>query len=267
MRQRIRNMNLIAWTLMLEAWRRREIYAIVFVTTALLIGLRFVHFFGMEGLGKFYREISLKAMNVTTALTVILLAARQLPREFSRRTIYPLLAKPVTRLEFLIGKYLGVLAAGVFCYALFMIVFGIGSATLRAPVHGGLFAQSVYLQVLSLAVVCAMVFFLSMVMHSDAAITLAAVLFLASHVLMNLMSFIYDDAGAAARIGLRALHFIIPQLSLFDASGKLVHSMNGAQVVWGALPAWVIWTLTGYAAAYVLLFLGGAFLLFRRRPL
>jgi ABC-type transport system involved in multi-copper enzyme maturation permease subunit len=104
-------------------------------------------------------------------------------------------------------------------------------------------------------------------MHSDAAITLATVLFLASQVLMNLMSMIYDDSGAAARVGLRALHFIIPQLTLFDASSKVVHSMNGAEVVWGALPGWVLWMLTGYAAAYVLLFLGGAFVLFRRRPL
>jgi Cu-processing system permease protein len=267
MRQKVRNIGLIAWTLMLEAWRRREIYVIVFVTTAFLIGLRFVHFFGMEGLGKFYREVSLKTMNVITAITVILLAARQLPREFSSRTIYPLLAKPVTRLEFLLGKFVGVLAAGVFCYALFMIVFGIGSVTLRAPVHSILFAQSVYLQVLSLAVVCGMVLFLSMAMHSDAAATLALVLFLASQILMNLMSTVYDYSTGAARAVLLALHFIIPQLTLFDASSKVIHSMKGAEIVWGALPAWAMWELTAYAAVYVLLFLSGAFLLFRRRPL
>jgi hypothetical protein len=65
------------------------VYAIVLVTTVLLIGLRCVRFFEMEGLGKFYREISLKVMNVTTAATVILPSARQLPRELSDRTIYP----------------------------------------------------------------------------------------------------------------------------------------------------------------------------------
>ena len=66
MRQRARNIFLIAWTLVLEAWRRREIYAIVLVTVALIIGLRFVRFFDIESFGKFYREISLKVMNITT---------------------------------------------------------------------------------------------------------------------------------------------------------------------------------------------------------
>ena len=57
MKQRLRNIRLIAWTLMLEAYRRREIYAIVFVTTVLIVGLRMIRFFEMEDLGKFYREI------------------------------------------------------------------------------------------------------------------------------------------------------------------------------------------------------------------
>ncbi|MFC1601000.1 ABC transporter permease subunit [Candidatus Sumerlaeota bacterium] len=267
MRQRARNIFLIAWTLALEAWRRREIYAIVFVTIMLLVGLRFVRFFEIEGIGKFYREISLKVMNITTAATVILLAARQLPREFSSRTIYPLLAKPVARVDFLLGKYLGVLAAGMFCYVLFMIVFVIASATLQAPIHVGLFAQSVYLQALALAVVAAMVFLLSMMLNTDAALTIAAILYVASQALMNTMSYLYDFVGGLGRAGLLLFHFVIPQLALFDASSKVVHSIDEGTVIWGAMPAWVLGQLTAYAAVYIAIFLAGAYLLFRRRPL
>jgi len=267
LRSSLRNIRLLAGTLLIEAWRRREIYAIVFITTLLLIGLRLVHFFDLEGLGKFYREISLKAMNVTTAVTVILLGARQLPREFSNRTIYPLLAKPVRRGEFLLGKFVGVLLAGAFCYALFMAIFLVASVTLKAPVNYALFAQSVYLQMLSLAVVAGMVFLFSMLFNADAAITLALILFLASQILMNLMNYLYDYVGRAAQLALLALHFVIPQLALFDASAKVVHSMHGDHVVWQALPAWVLLTLTLYGFVYVTLFLSGAYLLFRRKPL
>jgi ABC-type transport system involved in multi-copper enzyme maturation permease subunit len=267
MRQRVRNVYLIAWTLALEAWRRREIYAIVLVTVALVVGLRFVRFFDIESFGKFYREISLKVMNVTTAATVILLAARQLPREFSNRTIYPLLAKPVARFDFLMGKYCGVLAAGCFCYALFMLVFIIGSKTLQAPIQGGLFVQSIYLQTASLAVVAAMVFFLSMLLNEDAALTIAGIFYVASQVLMNTMSYLYDFLGGLGKAGLLALHVLIPQLTLFDLSSKVVHSIDGDIVVWGPLPATVLWQLTAYALVYIVLFLSGAYLLFRRRPL
>lgn len=267
MRTHLRNVFLISWTLILEAWRRREIYAIVLVTTVLIVGLRCVHFFDMEGLGKFYREISLKVMNLTTAATVILLAARQLPREFSNRTIYPLLAKPVARIEFLLGKYLGVLAAGVFCYGLFMVVFAIGSATLDRPVDTPLFLQSIYLQVLSLAIVAALVFLLSMLLNADAAVTLSAILYLASQVLMNLLTYLYDFVGPLAKHAVLVIHYVVPQLTLFDASARVVHSVYENTVVWPAMPAWVLGYLTAYAAAYVLLYLSGAYLLFRRKAL
>ncbi|MFP4379866.1 MAG: ABC transporter permease [Candidatus Sumerlaeia bacterium] len=267
MGNRIRNILLIAWSLLMEAWRRKEIYAIVFVTCVILIALRFVHFFDMPALGKFYREMSLKAMNITTALTVILLAARQLPREFSMRTIYPLMAKPISRMEFLLGKFVGVMLAGAFCYALFMVIFLAGSLTLGAQMHMGLFLQAIYLQLLSMAVVAALTFMVSMVANTDAAITLSTILYISSQVLMNLMSEIYDFVGQLQRYVLLALHFIIPQLTLFDASKKVVHSVNEGEVMWGALPASTMLTLTIYAAIYAFIFLGGAYLFFRRKPL
>ncbi|HPS02200.1 MAG TPA: ABC transporter permease [Candidatus Sumerlaeota bacterium] len=271
MKQRLRNIWLLAWTLMLEAWRRREIYIIVAVTVALIAGLRMVHFFDLEGLGKFYREICLKTMNLTTGLTVIFLAARQLPREFTNRTIYPLLAKPVSRMEFLLGKYCGVLAASVFCYALFLGVFLAGSLSLHAPVQMGLFLQSIYLQIVAFAVLAALVFLLSMLMTPEGAVTLALILFVASQVLMNLMDTLYDFMSEPGRVALLVLHFVIPQLTLFDLSSKVINSVDVqkgvTRVVWEPLAAGTMGTLTLYGAVYIVLFLGGAYLLFRRKPL
>ncbi|MBN1868315.1 ABC transporter permease subunit [Candidatus Sumerlaeota bacterium] len=267
MTAQVRNVFLIGRTLLYEAWRRREVYAIVLITSIIVGALRFVHFFDIPELSKFYREIALKVMNVTTAATVILLAARQLPREFANRTIYPLLAKPVSRLEFLVGKFLGVVMAGVFCYALFMAVFVTVNATLQVPVEKSLFLQSVYLQILQLSVVASLVFLLSMVLNTDAAITLAAILYLFSQTFMNLTSYLYDYVDRVGQWFLVALMYAVPQITLFDASAKAVHSVNRGETIWHAMPAWVLYALTGYAAAYSCLFLAGAYLLFRRRPL
>lgn len=267
MTQHFRNIFLIGWTLWLEAWRRKEVYVLVLVTVLLLVGLRFVHFFDLEGLGKFYREVSLKAMNVVSAFLVILLSARQLPREFRLRTIYPLLAKPVGRLDFLLGKFLGCWTGGIFCYFLFMVVFLFGSVTLDAPMHYGLFAQGVYLHLLSMAVLASLVFFLSMLLYEDAAITISSLLYLASQVLMNLMSFLYESVNRVAQWGIVVLHYVIPQLTLFDLSTKIVHSMQGEKVVWPPVSGVVLFQLTLYAGVYVLVFLAGAFLVFRRKRL
>jgi len=261
MKAYLRNLWLVAKTISIEAVRRKEIYAVVLVSLALIGGLRVVKFFHIEGLGKFYREISLKVMNVATALTVILLAARQLPREFQNRTLYPLLAKPIGRNNFLLGKFLGVMFAAAFCYGLFMIVFLIGSLTIKLPINNELFLQFVYLQFWNFAVLGGLAFLLSLLLNIDAAITISIILYLSSQVLMSLMSYIYDYLTTWQQNVVLAFHFVVPQLSLFDLSTKVVHE------IWPPIASWAVWALTGYGAAYTLLYLSATYLLFRRRAL
>lgn len=261
MKRQARNIWLIGKTILLEAVRQRELYAIVLIAVALLAGLRFVTFFEIQGLSKFYREVSLKTMNIATALVAILLAARQLPREFKNRTLYPLLAKPITRLEFLLGKYCGVLLASAFCYAMFLMVFVIACFSLKAPVNYALFAQGIYLEALCVGVITAMTFLLSLLLNIDAAITISTILFLFSQVMMNLMSFIYDQIGPWQQKVVVAAHYIIPQLTLFDLSAKITHN------IWGPVSGRAIGILSVYAAVYILLYMSAAYLLFRRRPI
>jgi len=115
--------------------------------------------------------------------------------------------------------------------------------------------------------VAALTFLLSMVLNMDAAITVAGILYLASQILMNLLSYLYDYVGTFGKIALIVLHYIVPQLTLFDASGRVVHSISGSQVIWGWLPLWVVASLTLYAVSYIAVFGFFTYLLFRRKPL
>lgn len=265
-----RNISLVARTIWIEAFRRKEIYVIVLISVGLILGSRSINFFGLEGFSKFYREVALRTMNVATSLTVILLAARQLPREFENQTIYPLLAKPVGRWNFLLGKFAGVQLAGTFCYALFMAVFIAGVLVQRVEFNWLLFAQFVYLQILSFAVLASMTCMLSLLLNVDAAVTMSVIVYFCSQVFMNLMSTAYDYVGAVQRWGIVALHYLIPQITLFDASAKVIHSMtldDGSTVLWPALEGWALGAMTVYAFVYTSIFLGVAYFLFRRRPL
>ena len=103
----LRPIVLIAKSVLIEAVRRKEIYVIVLAASLLIGAVMTVDFFDIQGLTKFYREIALKIMGVATALTVIVLAARQLPREFENRTIYPLMARPISRMTFISGNLAG----------------------------------------------------------------------------------------------------------------------------------------------------------------
>ena len=55
------------------------------------------------------KDVSLGAMSIFTSLLAIVATAQLLPRDVEDRTIYTILAKPVPRYEYLIGKLAGVL--------------------------------------------------------------------------------------------------------------------------------------------------------------
>ncbi len=253
---------LIARTVLIEAVRRKEIYAIVLLTVGLIGVVGSIRFFNVEGLGKFYREIALKVMSLATAMTVVVLAARQLPREFKNGTILPLLAKPVSRHVFLLGKFLGVMLAAGFCYGLFSIVFIVGNLYLKSHVNWMIFAQGAYLQCLALSVIASLSFLLSLVLNLDAAITLSALIYVLGQIFTSTLSYIYAYVSETAKVVLLVMNFAIPQLTLFDLSGKIVHGD-----VWKPIGFWAMRDLSLYAFMYVAVFFGLSYLIFRKKPI
>jgi ABC-type Na+ efflux pump permease subunit len=72
------------------------------------------------------KDISLGAISIFSSLLAVIATARLIPQEIEQRTIYSILAKPVSRFEYLLGKLLGVLlllgmAVGIMA-ALFLVV-------------------------------------------------------------------------------------------------------------------------------------------------
>ena len=72
------------------------------------------------------KDISLGAISIFTSILAIIATARLIPQEIEERTIYSILAKPVSRLEYLIGKLAGLLLllgiAVAIMAALFLVV-------------------------------------------------------------------------------------------------------------------------------------------------
>ena len=54
------------------------------------------------------KDIALGAMSIFSSLLAILATATLLPKDIEDRTIYTVLAKPVSRTEYLLGKLSGV---------------------------------------------------------------------------------------------------------------------------------------------------------------
>ncbi len=101
----------IAKTTFAEAIRRKVLFIIF------LIGLTFVGIApGLSVLSARQERtvlvgFTLGIIQLTSALIAIVLTVYLIPNEIERRTIYTILSKPVRRVQFFVGKYLGAVAA------------------------------------------------------------------------------------------------------------------------------------------------------------
>ena len=90
---------------------RQRVFYILLIFALLLIGSSvFMARFTFQEEFQILKDVSLGAISIFTSLLAILATARLIPRDIEDRTAYTILAKPVPRLEYVIGKLAGVLA-------------------------------------------------------------------------------------------------------------------------------------------------------------
>ncbi|MGB9691631.1 MAG: ABC transporter permease [Candidatus Sumerlaeaceae bacterium] len=166
----------------LEVLRRREFYALLLLMGLYLVGALLVRIVGVEdpATGAFVLNLGLSLAFFFGHLMALLFAVRALPDEIEARTIYPVLAKPVARHHFILGKWFAAWVAGVFTtFTLLLLCW------LPAPYVAGLspatFAQAVMLQMASLAMLAAMGILLSVWWPKSVNIVVLVLLLLAGH--------------------------------------------------------------------------------------
>ena len=125
---------------------RQKVFFFLLIFALLIIGnSAFMAKFSFQEQFQMLKDISLGAMSVFTSLIAILATANFLPKDMEDRTIYTLLAKPVPRYRYLLGKLLGIIAllacATLLMSALFLAILWLRESTVlsetRAQMGGG----------------------------------------------------------------------------------------------------------------------------------
>ena len=89
---------------------RQRVFYVVLVFALVLIGSSvFMARFSFQQEFQILKDISLGAMSIFSSLLAIVATARLIPQDIEDRTVYTILAKPVPRFEYLLGKLFGVL--------------------------------------------------------------------------------------------------------------------------------------------------------------
>src|SRR5947208_1828807 len=112
-----------------ELFRRKDFYALFVVTALMTLVLGSVNFFNEAHIVRYLKEICLFLIWISSLVIAITTAARQIPAERESRTIFPLLAKPVTRSQVVVGKFMGCWQAAGISLIVFYVFFALVSAS------------------------------------------------------------------------------------------------------------------------------------------
>jgi len=244
-----------------ELYRRKDFYVLFILTALLTLVLGSVNFFNEDKIVRYLKEICLLLIWISSLVIAITTTARQIPAEREQRTIFPLLAKPVTRPQLVVGKFLGCWLACGLSLLVFYFFFGVvsGSREHHWPILN--YFQAITLHWFLLGVVAAMTLLGSVVFAAPSSnntitfVVVAGILLLARH--LTKVALQLSEPWQSVVYG---CYFAIPHLELFDVRDLIIHNF--------AVIPWLIWAAAlGYATVYAAVFLAATCLVFRRKAL
>ena len=218
---------------------------------------------------KIIKDLGLGAMSVFGLFISIFIGIGLVSKEVERRSVYALLAKPISRPQFIAGKYAGLVLTlavnvGVMALALYAVLAYM--TYLATPDSRGLWEtpgtdpallKAMLLIFVELMLVTAIALFFSTFSSPILSAALTFGVYVAGHFNADLRNYgQVVDSPVAAGVA-RVLYHVIPDLSAFDVKTQVVHGL--------AVPAGYIATTIGYGAAYIAALLLIATFVFSRR--
>jgi ABC-2 type transport system permease protein len=201
-------------------------------------------------------DVGLASVSIFTVVLIVLLGASSFHLEKERGILRSLLSKPISRVDFILGKYLGTLAVAtiviVLMAALHMLVLTLCGSKITSQM---LWAE--YVTILEAGMVTALLTlfscFTSPVLGSF--FTIACVV--CGHFSADLLQFAGRFSGGAAHAVVTAFYYVLPNLGLLSLRSEAVHDL--------AIPPGMLLAVTMYTLAYVGVLLYVSTVIFRAR--
>jgi ABC-type transport system involved in multi-copper enzyme maturation permease subunit len=212
------------------------IFALVMILSGLLLGQ-----LSIRQDEKIIKDIGLASIELFGTLIALFVGVGLVSKEIERRSLYPLIAKPVTRGEFLLGKFAGLaftllVNTSVMALGLFLTLWGTGRGVDLSLL------KAIYPIFLGLLLVVALALLFSTVTSSALAsvcTVCTVVLGRYSDVIKNMRQVVPDAPGWLVS----ALYYALPNFKNFDLKDRVVHGEP--------IDRAILVTVTVYALLYI----------------
>jgi len=178
--------------------------------------------------GEQYRiiaDIGLSAMEVFGTLIAVFLGAGLVAREVERRTLYPVIAKPVSRAQYVVGRYLGLVATTTLnllimalAFSLVLAIYTGGFGFLLDSPFGWVMAS----MVVRFAVVAAVATLFSSFSTATLAAIFTLALVVAGHLSSDLVRYWSTKGSGSALLG-KLGYALVPNLEALNLKEAMVY--------------------------------------------
>ncbi len=235
-----------------ETIRDRILYAILVFALLMIAGTIVLGTLTIGQDLKILLDVGLAAIELFGVAIAIFVGTSLLHKELDKRTVFTVLTKPVSRWQFILGKFLGLSAT------LGILLLLMGGAFLalvfwRAGTLPPGLVGAVGMIGIQLALLVAVSLFFSTFTSPVLSMILTFCLYVIGHNSENL-HLLSQKAGPAARMVADALYYALPNLSTFDVKNAVVYGATVSAGQW-------LWAIAygGLYAAALLAIAGGIF--------
>ncbi len=239
-----------------EAIRDRILYLLLFVAVASLIFSRLLALLTVGDRVKIITDVGLASLSIFGALMAILIGTGLVYKEIDKKTIYTLLAKPIHRWQFLLGKFFGLILTLFVMLFLMSLIF-----IVILLLHSGLMEWGMLVALafifLEMCLITAVALLFSCFSTPILSSIFSLAFYVIGHVSWGLEILIGKLQTGFSRTLARVLYTLIPDLENFNFKTEIVHHLP--------IPPQVFLWATLYGLCYTAFVLALAVLVFRRR--
>lgn len=251
----IRNLSLIAWTVWLEFIRRKDFYVVSIFSLLFVVGVVVTRIVGVDSAStaKFLMSFGLSLSYLLAAVLAVSMASRQLPAEIAKRTIQPLLAKPISRAQVLAGKALAITGLSAATLVLLSLI-GYLPTPKSEEQSLAVLAQTMLLQVVSLGVLTVLAMALSLYVPAPVAALGSLAIFFIGGMLQNAFVLFAGRASSGAAWLAERLLSIVPDFSTFNHVHRFVEGQSamgpvafGSVILYGLVLAAILYAVAAWS--------------------
>lgn len=200
---------------------------------------------------KMVADVGLASISIFAMLIILLMGSGLVHKEIDKRTIMTVLSKPITRTEYVVGKYFGLLSTLVVIMASMSVLFLLSVWASSAGFELAYF-KALYMGLMEMVVVTAVAILFSSFTTPILTSLFTLGIFFAGHTLTDLRTFAAMADSDAVLWSTGALRWILPDLELFNVRNAAVHGLpiEPAHIFWATVYALLYSTICLILAAW-----------------